>query len=80
MGAPREKLEFEFWEPEETVGKIWHALASGFDAQPEFEDAAVTLEEMHGRLVILFRGLGGERDVEIKPAPVQESLHRLSHV
>ncbi|MBU1211148.1 MAG: VWA domain-containing protein [Alphaproteobacteria bacterium] len=78
MGTPRDKLEFEFWEPEETVGKIWHALASGFDAQPAFDDASVSLEEMHGRLVILFRGLGGERDVEIKPAPLQESPHRLS--
>lgn len=71
-------LEFEFWEPEETVGKIWHGLAGDLDAQATFEDAAVTLEEMHGRLVVFFRGLGGARDVEIRAATPRESAHRLS--
>jgi nitric oxide reductase NorD protein len=78
MGGMKEKLEFELWEPEESVGKFWHALAEKLDAPAEFEDEAVTLDEMHGRLTVLFRGLGGTPDVEIKPAPVQESQHRLS--
>lgn len=71
-------FEFEPWEPEESVGKIWHAFASSLDAPLAFEEAAVTLDEMHGRLAILFRGLGGGRDVEIKAASLQESGHRLS--
>ena len=71
-------MEFEPWEPEESVGKIWHAYASALDAPPVFENAAVTLDEVRGRLGILFRGLGGARDVELKTAPLRESRHRLS--
>jgi len=78
MAAGKDKLEFELWEPEESVGKIWHAFASGLDAPENFEDEAVTLNDMQGRLAVLFRGLGGSKDIEVKPAPVQDSGHRLS--
>ncbi len=71
-------LEFEFWEPEETVGKIWHSYAGDLDAGSAFEDSAVSLDEMHGRLVVFFRGLGGARDVELRAATPQELAHRLS--
>jgi nitric oxide reductase NorD protein len=73
-------IEFDLWEPEESVGKIWHAFASDLDAPAEFPDAAVTLEEMRARLAVFYRGLGGARDVEIKPAALQESRHRLSRL
>lgn len=72
-------IDFEVWEPEESVGKVWHAFASKLDAPPAFDDAAVTLEAIQGRLVVFFRGLGGAREIEIKPAPLEESRHRLSH-
>jgi len=78
MADTKEKLEFELWEPEESVGKVWHAFASGLDAPAAFPDEAVTLSAVQGRLAVLFRGLGGAKDVEIKPAPLQESAHRLS--
>ncbi len=71
-------IEFEPWEPEESVGKLWHSYVSALDAPPLFEDAAVTMENMRARLGILFRGLGGARDVELKAAALQESRHRLS--
>lgn len=71
-------VEFEPWEPEESVGKIWHSLVYRLDAPGVFDDEAVTLEEVQGRLGVLFRGLGGAHDVEIKAAPVQVSPHRLS--
>ena len=67
-------LEFELWEPEESVGKLWHSFASRLDAPEAFDAAAATLEETRGRLGVLFRGLGGGRDVEIRPAMAQESL------
>lgn len=73
-------IEFQPWEPEESVGKIWHAFASKLDQAPQFDDEAVTLSQMQGRLGILFRGLGGARDVEIRAAPLQDSEHRLSRV
>ncbi len=78
MSAAKDELEFELWEPEESVGKIWHAWASQLDAPVAFEDATVSLEDMQGRLAVFFRGLGGATDVEIKQATLQASGHRLS--
>jgi nitric oxide reductase NorD protein len=71
-------VEFEPWEPEESVGKLWHSFVHGLDAPSVFEDAEARLDEMRGRLGVLFRGLGGARDVEIKTATVEASQHRLS--
>lgn len=71
-------VEFEPWEPEESVGKLWHSLVTTLDAPGAFEAAAATLDETRSRLGVLFRGLGGARDVEIKAATPQSSAHRLS--
>lgn len=71
-------LDIEPWEPEESVGKIWHALASRLDAPRDHEDARVFLGEVGGRLSVLFRGLGGSPAVEIKPVADEISSHRLS--
>ena len=71
-------VEFEPWEPEESVGKLWHSLVNTLDAPGVFETAAATLDETRGRLGVLFRGLGGARDVEIKVATAETSAHRLS--
>lgn len=62
-------LDLEPWEPEETVGKLWHSWASGFDAPQDFADQAVTLAEVSPRLAVLFRGLGGAPSVEIGLPP-----------
>ncbi|MBK9080431.1 MAG: VWA domain-containing protein [Hyphomicrobium sp.] len=71
-------LEFEPWEPEESVGKLWHSFVSKLESPGHFGDVAATLEETRGRLGILFRGLGGARDVELKAASAEESQHRMS--
>lgn len=71
-------VEFEPWEPEESVGKLWHSLVDTLDAPGAFDAAAATLEETRGRIGVLFRGLGGARDVEIKAATAEISAHRLS--
>lgn len=71
-------LDIEPWEPEETVGKLWHAYASRFDQPISFEGARVDLEEVHARLSLFFRGLGGDKSVDIKPSSPQELSHRLS--
>ncbi|MFT3691435.1 nitric oxide reductase activation protein NorD [Paenirhodobacter sp.] len=65
------------WEPEETVGKIWHRLAGRIDGGHDFSAAEVTLEEIRPRLGVLFRGLGGDPSVEIKGVAPEESHHRL---
>lgn len=71
-------VEIAPWEPEETVGKLWHRLASRFDAPPSFREAIVPLEAMRARIELMFRGLGGDPTVEIKSIAQEESRHRLS--
>ncbi len=66
------------WEPEETVGKLWHRFASRIDAPPVFEDARIVLEDVAPRLGVFFRGLGGSQSVEIKGVADEASAHRLS--
>ncbi|TRD23242.1 nitric oxide reductase activation protein NorD [Palleronia caenipelagi] len=72
------RIEIEPWEPEETVGKLWHALASRLEPDADYADAAVDLAEISGRLAVFFRGLGGDASVEIRPAYHEVSGHRLS--
>lgn len=72
------RVEIEPWEPEETVGKLWHAYASRLDAPSIHDGARVGLSEVGGRLAVLFRGLGGNPAVEIKPTADETSRHRLS--
>ncbi|UWQ89714.1 nitric oxide reductase D protein [Rhodobacteraceae bacterium M382] len=72
------KIDFEPWEPEETVGKLWHTLASRLDAPEAHEGAVVDLSEVGGRLAVLFRGLGGSPAVELRPVSPEVSHHRLS--
>lgn len=71
------KIEFEPWEPEETVGKLWHAFASRLDAPEVHHGAAVGLSEVGGRLAVFFRGLGGAHSVELRPVSEEVSNHRL---
>ena len=78
MSASLNWREIEPWEPEETVGKLWHGWASGFDAVPAHEAARVALTEVAGRLAVLFRGLGGDHSVEFRPSADRVSRHRLS--
>ena len=70
-------LDIEPWEPEESIGKIWHVLASRLDAPRDHEDARVALSEVGGRLAVLFRGLGGSPSVELKAVADETSNHRL---
>ncbi|MEZ5869811.1 MAG: hypothetical protein R3D46_15880 [Defluviimonas denitrificans] len=72
------RIDFEPWEPEETVGKLWHAFASRLDGHPVHDGARVHLSQVSGRLAVLFRGLGGDPAVEVKPVAEEISHHRLS--
>lgn len=71
-------LDIVPWEPEETVGKLWHGLASRMDPPLRFPEAAVRFQDMRGRIAVLFRGFGGGADVELKPVADQASRHRIS--
>ncbi|WP_333814387.1 nitric oxide reductase activation protein NorD [Tabrizicola sp.] len=72
------RIDFEPWEPEESVGKLWHAFASRLDGDPIHDGARVSLSQVAGRLAVLFRGLGGDPAVDIKPVAGETSHHRLS--
>lgn len=72
------KIEFEPWEPEETIGKLWHNFASRLNAPKAHDEAGVDLSEVGGRLAVLFRGLGGSSSVELRPVSEEVSHHRIS--
>ena len=72
------QIDIEPWEPEETVGKLWHAFASRLDAPEVHHGVAVDLSQVSGRLAVFFRGLGGDPSVEIRPVTAEVSRHRLS--
>lgn len=69
---------FDPFEPEETIGKLWHSFASRLDAPEVHESATVRLDEVEGRLGVFFRGLGGAPGTEIKTATLESRHHRLS--
>ena len=71
------KIDFEPWEPEESVGKLWHAIASRLDAPEAFDGARVDLSQVGGRLAVLFRALGGNPATELRPVAPEISHHRL---
>ncbi|RVV98269.1 VWA domain-containing protein [Mesobaculum littorinae] len=67
----------DLMEPEETVGNLWHGMASRLGAVAEGDAAtAVRLETVRPSVSALFRALGGAPGVEIAPAPLVASDHR----
>lgn len=57
------------WDPEETVGTLWHRIVTRGPAQVSHPEAAVRLEEIQPRLGLLFRALGGRPGTEIAASP-----------
>jgi len=72
------RIDFEPWEPEESVGKLWHKFASRLDAPDVHEQAAIDLSEVAGRLAVFFRALGGNPAAELRAVSDETSQHRLS--
>lgn len=75
---PAIKRRLRFWEPEETVGAIWHDAADRLDAEPEFSDTIVRFADIGPEAGLLFRALGGSHAVEVVPGGKIVSLHRLT--
>lgn len=67
----------ELFEPEETVGRLWHRLIGGRSSYPHHPHAAVTLESLRPRLSVFFRALGGNRGVRLTAGSAAASGHRL---
>ena len=66
----------DLMEPEETVGKLWHELASGIGAMTSYPEASVTFASVRPSLALLFRALGGGAGVELVEAPATVMRHR----
>jgi len=66
----------DLMEPEETVGNLWHDMASGIGADVSHAEAGVTLASVRPSLAVLFRGLGGAPGVELAEAPATLMQHR----
>ena len=70
----------DLMEPEETVGNLWHEMASSMGAAVSYPDAAVELSALRGSLGVLLRALGGAAGVEIREAPATRTRHRRNAV
>ncbi|EKV27603.1 Nitric oxide reductase activation protein NorD [Caenispirillum salinarum AK4] len=68
----------EIFEPEEYVGRFWHRLVGQAQTYPRHPDGAVKLADIRPVLGVVFRGLGGDRAVELAAAGQEESGHRLT--
>jgi len=69
---------FHALELEERVGGLWHRLVGDRASWPSHPAAEVRLDAVRGRLAVFFRGLGGDRGIQITGASARDSEHRLS--
>lgn len=66
----------DLMEPEETVGNLWHDMASRIGAEVTYPDAAVTLVSVRQSLAVLFRAMGGAAGVELAEVAPTLARHR----
>jgi len=66
----------DLMDPEETVGKLWHDMASGIGAAVCYPEAGVALALVRPSLSVLFRALGGGAGVELTESPATVTRHR----
>lgn len=64
-------MKFDFWELEEHVGKLWDRVVTRA-AATSYPQAAVQLRDMHKRLGVLFRALGGDGALSVESAAATE--------
>jgi len=65
------------FEPEETVGALWHGAAERMTREARYPEAAVQLSAERARLAVFFRGLGGAGGVELRAIRAMQSAHRM---
>ncbi|WP_428513513.1 nitric oxide reductase activation protein NorD [Roseovarius sp.] len=66
----------DLMEPEETVGNLWHDMASRIGAEVSYPQASVTLASVRPSLAVLFRSLGGAPGVELSEVAASLVRHR----
>lgn len=66
----------DLMEPEETVGNLWHDMASRIGAEVSHPQASISLASVRPSLAVLFRSLGGAPGVELSEAAATLVRHR----
>lgn len=66
----------DLMEPEETVGNLWHTMASEIGATVSYPLNGVALASVRHSLALLFRSLGGAAGVEISEGAATVVQHR----
>lgn len=66
------------FEPEETVGNLWHDIAGKIGEETHHAEAAVTLAELRMSLAMHFRAMGGALHVDLIEAPSARATHKRS--
>lgn len=66
----------DLMEPEETVGNLWHDMASRIGAEVSYPEASVALASVRPSLAVLFRSLGGAPGVELSEVAATLMRHR----
>ncbi|MEQ9257487.1 MAG: VWA domain-containing protein [Roseovarius sp.] len=66
----------DLMEPEETVGNLWHDMASRIGAVVSYPQASVALASARPSLAVLFRSLGGASGVELSEVAATPVRHR----
>ncbi|HNC42189.1 MAG TPA: protein norD, partial [Nitrosomonas sp.] len=64
-----------FTELEEQAGRFWHRIVGSAESYPNYQQAAITLDQVRPALGIFFRGLGGASGVAIQSGSPRSSGH-----
>ncbi|PHS23546.1 MAG: hypothetical protein COA85_09670 [Robiginitomaculum sp.] len=67
-----------WYEPEESVGALWHKMVGAPPGPPQYENAVVNLSDIKNRLGVFFRGLGGDGAMGIKAVNAAPVNYRMS--
>ncbi|QIE44978.1 VWA domain-containing protein [Pseudohalocynthiibacter aestuariivivens] len=66
----------DLMEPEETIGNLWHDMATRAGRADGAAERAASFAAMRPSIATLYRALGGPAGTEILPAPAATSDHR----
>lgn len=69
---------FDFLEPEEFVGKLWHGFLGKTGGPVRYPDAAITLDDVRRSTLVVFRGLGGPAQLHLAQSGPALATHRPS--
>ncbi len=70
-------MGFNIFEPEETIGELWHRIIARPTDLPAFPEAAARFSQCDGRLGVFFRALGGDPGIDLKATTRESTKNRL---